>query len=105
MFPVGAITKGRAGESLAELGELVEAGVRMFSDDGDCVPTPRMLRNALTYARAFPEEVVIADHCEDASLVEGGQMHEGVHSRRSASRAVRRRRRRSWSRATSRSRA
>ncbi len=80
VFPVGAITKGRAGESLAELGALVEAGVRVFSDDGDCVPTPRMLRNALTYARAFPEEIVIADHCEDASLVEGGQMHEGVHS-------------------------
>jgi dihydroorotase len=80
VFPVGAITKGRAGESLAEMGEMVEAGVRVFSDDGDCVPTPRMLRNALTYARAFPEEIVIADHCEDASLVEGGQMHEGVHS-------------------------
>ena len=59
---------------------MVEAGVRVFSDDGDCVPTPRMLRNALTYAHAFPEEIVIADHCEDASLVEGGQMHEGVHS-------------------------
>jgi dihydroorotase len=80
VFPVGAITKGLAGESLAELGALVEAGVRVFSDDGNCVPTPRMLRNALTYARAFPEEIVIADHCEDASLVEGGQMHEGVHS-------------------------
>ena len=80
VFPVGAITKGRAGESLAEMGEMVEAGVRVFSDDGDCVPTPRMLRNALTYARAFPEDIVIADHCEDASLVEGGQMHEGVHS-------------------------
>ena len=48
-----------------------------------CVPTPRMLRNALTYAKAFPVEVVIADHCEDASLVEGGQMHEGVTPRRS----------------------
>jgi dihydroorotase len=80
VFPVGAITKGRAGESLAEMGEMVEAGVRVFSDDGDCVPTPRMLRNALTYAKAFPEDIVIADHCEDASLVEGGQMHEGVHS-------------------------
>jgi dihydroorotase len=80
VFPVGAITKGLAGESLAELGALVEAGVRVFSDDGNWVPTPRMLRNALTYAKAFPEEVVIADHCEDASLVEGGQMHEGVHS-------------------------
>ena len=80
VFPVGAITKGLAGESIAEMGEMVEAGVRVFSDDGNCVPTARTLRNALTYAKAFPDDVVIADHCEDASLVEDGHMHEGVHS-------------------------
>jgi dihydroorotase len=80
VYPVGAITKGLAGASLAEIGEMVEAGVRVFSDDGNCVPTARMLRNALTYVRAFPHEIVIADHCEDASLVESGQMHEGAHS-------------------------
>jgi dihydroorotase len=80
VFPVGAITKGLAGESLAEIGEMVDAGVRVFSDDGNCVPTARILRNALTYAKAFPAEVVIADHCEDASLVHGGHMHEGAHS-------------------------
>ena len=80
VFPVGAITKGLGGESIAELGEMVEAGVRVFSDDGRCVPTARILRNALLYAKAFPHEVVIADHCEDPSLVEGGQMHEGVYS-------------------------
>lgn len=79
VFPVGAITKGLEGESLAEIGEMVEAGVRMFSDDGRCVPTARLLRNALVYAKAF-DDVVIAEHCEDASLAENGQMHEGFHS-------------------------
>ncbi len=82
---------------------MVEAGVRVFSDDGNCVPTARMLRNALTYAKAFPQEVVIADHCEDPSLVEDGHMHEGVQL--VLARAWRagppRPRRRSW-RATSR---
>jgi dihydroorotase len=77
VFPVGAITKGLAGESLAEMGEMVDAGVRVFSDDGRCVPDARLLRNALVYAKAFPVEVVLADHAEDASLIEGGQMHEG----------------------------
>ena len=76
VFPVGAITRGLGGEEMAELGEMVDAGVRVFSDDGRCVPNARILRNALTYVRAF-EGVVIAEHCEDASLAEGGQMHEG----------------------------
>jgi dihydroorotase len=80
VFPVGAITKGLGGESLAEMGEMVDAGVRVFSDDGRCVPTARLLRNALVYAQAFGPDVVMADHAEDASLVEGGHMHEGLHS-------------------------
>jgi dihydroorotase len=79
VHPVGAITRGLEGESMAELGEMYEAGVRVFSDDGRCVPTARVLRNALTYLRAF-DGAAIAEHCEDASLAEGGQMHEGVHS-------------------------
>jgi dihydroorotase len=79
VFPAGAITRGLGGEAMAELGEMVEAGVRVFSDDGRCVEDARTLRNALSYARAF-EGVVIAEHCEDASLAEGGQMHEGSHS-------------------------
>ena len=76
VFPVGAITRGLEGEAMAELGEMFDAGVRVFSDDGRCVPNARVLRNALTYVSAF-EAAVIAEHCEDASLAEGGQMHEG----------------------------
>jgi dihydroorotase len=79
VFPVGAITRGLLGESMAEIGEMVEAGVRVFSDDGHTVPDARVLRNALMYGRAF-DGVVIAEHCEDPSLTEGGQMHEGAHS-------------------------
>jgi len=76
VFPVGAITRGLEGEAMAELGEMFDAGVRVFSDDGHCVPNARVLRNALTYVSAF-EGAMIAEHCEDASLAEGGQMHEG----------------------------
>jgi dihydroorotase len=79
VFPVGAITKALEGEVLSEMGEMVAAGVRVFSDDGRCVPTARTLRNALTYARAF-DDVVLAEHCEDASLSVGQQMHEGISS-------------------------
>jgi dihydroorotase len=79
VFPAGAITRALDGEAMAEIGEMVDAGVRIFSDDGHTVPDARVLRNALTYARTF-EGVVIAEHCEDPSLTEGGQMHEGYHS-------------------------
>jgi dihydroorotase len=79
VFPVGAITRGLEGETLAEIGEMVAAGVRVFSDDGRCVPTARTLRNALTYALAF-DDVVLAEHCEDPSLSVGQQMHEGLSS-------------------------
>ncbi len=79
VFPVGAITRGQDGETMAELGEMVQAGVRVFSDDGKAVATPRVLRNALTYVQAF-DDVVIAEHCEDDSLAADGQMHEGEHS-------------------------
>lgn len=79
VFPAGAVTRGQAGEAMAELGEMVEAGVRIFSDDGRCIPMAQVLRNALAYARTF-DGVVIAEHCEDPSLAEGWQMHEGTHS-------------------------
>jgi dihydroorotase len=80
VYPVGAITKGLGGASIAELGEMVAVGVRIFSDDGMAVPSARILRNALRYVTAFSEDVVIAEHCEDPTLVEGGHMHEGANS-------------------------
>lgn len=79
VFPVGAITRRLEGEAMAELGEMVAAGVRIFSDDGHSVPNARLLRHAMTYVRAF-DDVVIAEHCEDGPLGEGGQMHEGLVS-------------------------
>src|SRR5205085_8808457 len=78
VFPVAAITRGLKGDSLVEIGELAAGGVRMFSDDGKCVQQARVLRMALEYAKAF--DAVIAEHAEEASLAEGGQMHEGYHS-------------------------
>ncbi|MFM7718504.1 MAG: amidohydrolase family protein, partial [Actinomycetota bacterium] len=58
VFPVGAVTRGLGGEEMAEIGELYDAGVRVLSDDGRVVPSARVLRNALTYARAFPGLVI-----------------------------------------------
>ncbi len=81
VHPAGCITKDRAGEELAPMGELYALGVRIFTDDGACVADAGMMRRALEYARALPG-AVIAQHAEDASLCEGGHMHEGLWSAR-----------------------
>jgi dihydroorotase len=75
VFPIGAITKGRRGEELAELGGLVEGGAVGFSDDGSPVRSAEIMRRALEYARMFDR--VVMDHCEDTELTRNGVMHEG----------------------------
>lgn len=75
----GCITQGRAGHELAPLGELYDLGVRVFTDDGDCVADANVMRRAFEYARALPG-AVIAQHAEDPDLVAGGHMHEGEWS-------------------------
>jgi dihydroorotase len=82
VFPIGAVTVGRRGERLAELGAMATsaARVRVFSDDGDCVADPLLMRRALEYVKSFGG--VIAQHAQDPRLTEGAQMHEGVVSAR-----------------------
>ena len=81
VYPVGATTVGRKGETLAPMGEMYEAGVRMFSDDGDCVRSPEMMRRAYEYASMFPG-AVLSQLCEEHSMTQGFAMNEGVTSTR-----------------------
>ena len=78
--PVGAVTEGLAGESLAELGAMADsaAAVRVFSDDGMCVHDPVLMRRALEYVKAF--DGVIAQHAQEPRLTSGAQMNEGIVS-------------------------
>ena len=66
--PVGAVTRGLAGEELAELGLMARssARVRVFSDDGKCVANPRVMRRALEYVKAFGG--VVSQHAQDPDL-------------------------------------
>jgi dihydroorotase len=80
VYPVGAITLGQKGETLAEFGEMVAAGAVAVSDDGKPVASAQMMRTALEYARAFG--IPVADHCEEPTLARGGAMNEGVMSMR-----------------------
>ena len=78
VYPIGAITVGQRGESLAEFGEMVGAGAVAVSDDGKPVASAQLMRSALEYARTFG--IPVADHCEEPTLAHGGAMNEGVIS-------------------------
>jgi len=76
--PVGAVTVGLKGEQLAELGAMAQskAKVRIFSDDGNCVHDPALMRRALEYVKAF--DGVIAQHAQEPRLTVNAQMNEGA---------------------------
>jgi dihydroorotase len=80
VLPIGAVSKGRAGKELAELGDLAAAGCIAFSDDGAPVWDATLMRRALEYASNF--DLPIIDHCEDPSLAKDAVMHEGWVSTR-----------------------
>jgi dihydroorotase len=75
VYPVGAVTRGLAGEELAEMGAMAALGVRCFSDDGQPVRSPQVMRRALEYARTW--DAIICNHAEESSLTSGAQMNEG----------------------------
>jgi len=76
VFPVGAVSVGLEGKSLAEIGEMVEAGIVAVSDDGEPVMDSNLMRRALEYTKVFGIPVIA--HEEDTCLCQGGVMNEGV---------------------------
>lgn len=74
----GAISKGIAGEELAPIGSLKQAGVSAITDDGHCVQNNELMRRAMEYAKMF--DLPVLDHCQDYGLVTEGVMHEGYWS-------------------------
>ena len=80
VYPVGAISRGLRGESLADFGELKAAGVVAVSDDGNPVMNAQLMRRALEYAKGF--EFLVIAHCEDRNLTANGVMNEGITATR-----------------------
>jgi len=86
VLPIGAITKGSAGEELAAIGSMKHAGAVAISDDGRPVMNARVMRRAMETAKSF--DLPVIDHCEDLHLSAGGDMHEGVESTRLGLRGI-----------------
>jgi dihydroorotase len=78
VYPIGAITKGSQGKSLAEIGEMYRTGIVAISDDGQPVQDSQIMRRAMEYSKLFNLPVI--DHCEDKDLAAHGVMHEGYYS-------------------------
>ncbi|MEO0184598.1 MAG: dihydroorotase [candidate division WOR-3 bacterium] len=80
VFPIATITKKREGKEIAEFGELVKAGAKGFSDDGNTVNDARVLRFAMEYLKIF--DMPIFEHPLDEFLSKGGVMNESEVSTR-----------------------
>jgi dihydroorotase len=80
VYPVACVSKGRKGEELAELGQLVDGGAVAFTDDGAPVASASLMRQALRYAKMFDR--VVMQHCQVPELTTAGVMHEGEWSTR-----------------------
>ena len=78
VYPIGAVSKGLAGEELAEIGEMQRAGIVAVSDDGMPITNGDLMRRALEYTSMFGLPVVV--HEEDCSIAAGGVMNEGAWS-------------------------
>lgn len=86
VFPIGAISKNSAGEELAAIGSMKNAGIVAISDDGRPVVNARVMRRAMEFAK--PLRLPVIDHCEDLNLSAGGDMHEGLQSTRLGLRGI-----------------
>lgn len=86
LYPVGAISKGRKGEALAEIGEMVEEGAVAISDADHPVANPLLLRRVLEYARSF--DVPVVAYPKDLDLADGGTMNESAVSTRIGLRGI-----------------
>ena len=78
ILPAGAISKDLAGEELAPIGSLVQAGIVAITDDGHCIQNHELMRRAVEYARMV--EVPVLDHCQDYNFVGNGVVNEGYWS-------------------------
>ncbi len=75
VYPVGAVSRGLEGHAMAEIGEMVEAGIVAVTDDGKPVANSRLMRRVLEYSRSFG--IPVLAHEEDPELAAGGAMNEG----------------------------
>lgn len=80
IYQASAITKGQDGEELVDFDSICDYGIRWFSEDGKSVMNANLLRQAML--RAKEHGALIAEHCEDITMVCGGVMNDDENAKR-----------------------
>jgi dihydroorotase len=80
IYPIGALTKGREGKELAEIGQMVRSGAVAFSDDGKGIADTALMFRALQYLLMFDKTIM--QHCEDPHIAGNGVMNSGATATR-----------------------
>lgn len=75
VYPAGCITNGMSGDGLCDYDKLKKAGCICISDDGRPVENAEMMRKALELSKT--NGLLVASHCEDLSIIDGGIMNRG----------------------------
>ncbi|MBC8527619.1 MAG: dihydroorotase [Candidatus Cloacimonetes bacterium] len=78
IFVIGAMSKGREGKEIADIGSMVNGGIVGISDDGNCIQNAKLMLNVMRYSSNY--EIPIISHSEDYSLSKGGQVNYGYMS-------------------------
>jgi dihydroorotase len=77
VLPIGGLSKDGAGEQLAEIGSMKDAGVAAVGDGDASVMNAALMKRAMRYAASF--DLTVIEHCEDANLGDG-DIHEGARA-------------------------
>lgn len=85
VYPYGTITKGQAGEELAQLEDMTPY-VIAFSDDGRGVQSDDLMEEAMKKAKSLGKMIVA--HCEVNELLRGGYIHDGEYARRNGHKGI-----------------
>ena len=73
VIQLGAVTVSQAGEELADIEGMAEAGCHAISEDGKSVMNASLYREGMR--RAAASGIAVFAHCEDIHMVEGGVMN------------------------------
>ena len=79
VLQIGAVTKQQKGEELADIEDMIKAGIPAISEDGKSVMNTKIYKEAMQIAA--DHDIPVFAHCEDQNMVNGGCVNEDEKSK------------------------